>query len=284
MKIRLGLILLLCFSLGGCASLVSSATSQVADNVTLAILNQNDPETVRDGAPAYLIMIDGLIEGDPENVRLLLSGAKLYGSYTAAFLIDDEERARRLADKSLAYARRGICAQDDAVCEALGGRLDNFKEVLQTTNKSDLPALYELAAAWSGWIRLNASDWNAIADVSRVTALFEHCLVLDETYDNGGSHVYLGVIKSFLPATLGGKPEEGRQHFERAIEISSGHNLMIRVLMAEHYARNIFDQELHDSLLNSVLEAEGEYPGFTLINALAKQQAEKLLAESEEFF
>ena len=122
MKIRLGLILLLCFSLGGCASLVSSATSQVADNVTLAILNQNDPETVRDGAPAYLIMIDGLIEGDPENVRLLLSGAKLYGSYTAAFLIDDEERARRLADKSLAYARRGICAQDDAVCEALGGR------------------------------------------------------------------------------------------------------------------------------------------------------------------
>jgi hypothetical protein len=284
MILRIALLLCLPLALGGCASLVSSATARMADNVTVAIQNQDDLATVRDGAPAYLIMIDGLIEGDPENVKLLLSGARLYGSYTSAFLIDDPERARRLAAKSLEYARRGLCAQDEAVCEALDGRLDNLEEVLTTTNLSDLPALYEYAAAWSGWIRLNASDWNAIADVSRVTALFEHCLVLDETYDNGGAHVYLGVIKSFLPATLGGQPEVGREHFERAIEISAGHNQMIKVLMAEHYARNIFDKELHDKLLNEVLEADPVYPEFTLINMLAKQQATKLLAESDDFF
>lgn len=281
---RFALLLCLPVVLGGCASLVSSATARMADNVTLAIQNQDDPDTVRDGAPAYLIMIDGLIEGDPENVKLLLSGAKLYGSYTAAFLIDDEERAIRLAAKSLDYARRGLCVQDETVCAALDGRLDNLNEVLEGTNRSDLAALYEYAAALSGWIRLNPSDWNAIADISKVNAMFERCLVLDETHDNGGAHVYLGVIKSFLPATLGGKPELGRQHFERAIEISSGQNLMIKVLMAEHYTRTIFDRELHDALLTSVLEADGEYPEFTLINALAKVQAERLLAESEEFF
>lgn len=284
MMARLLLLLCLPLALGGCASLVSSATARMADNVTLAILNQDDPDTVRDGAPAYLIMIDGLIEGDPENVRLLLSGAKLYGSYTAAFLIDDEERAKRLAAKSLEYARRGLCAQDKAICAALDGRVDNLKLVLEGSNRSDLPALYEYAAAMSGWIRLNASDWNAIADVSRVTALFEQCLVLDETHDNGGAHVYLGVIKSFMPAALGGKPEQGREHFERAIEISSGQNLMIKVLMAEYYARNIFDRELHDALLTSVLGAEAVYPEFTLINKLAQLQAEKLLAGAEEFF
>ena len=77
-------ILLCMFVLTGCASIVSSATSKMADNITLAILNQDDPATVRDGAPAYLLMIDGLIEGDPENRNLLLAGAKLYGSYRSS--------------------------------------------------------------------------------------------------------------------------------------------------------------------------------------------------------
>ncbi len=63
--------------LSGCASLISSATTRMADNITLAILNQNDLETVRLGAPAYLLMLDGLIEGDAENTDLLLAGAKL---------------------------------------------------------------------------------------------------------------------------------------------------------------------------------------------------------------
>ena len=40
---KLFLIPLAVFALSGCASLVSSATSKMADNITLAILNQDDP-------------------------------------------------------------------------------------------------------------------------------------------------------------------------------------------------------------------------------------------------
>lgn len=277
------LVVIFLLAMTGCASLLSSATSRMADNITLAILNQDDPATVRDGAPAYLLMIDGLIEGDPENTDLLLAGAKLYGSYTTAF-VDDEARAKRLADKAFLYARRALCQQVVQVCDALEFRLNEFTMSFTHTDKSDLKVLYGFAAAWTGWIRINASDWNALADVSKMTALFEHCLTLDETFDGGGAHIYLGVIKSFLPVALGGKPELGREHFERAIEISAGQNLMIHVLMAEHYARTVFDQELHDRLLTRVKTADADYPGYTLINALAKQQAARLLAESEDFF
>ena len=276
-------ILLIVSVLSGCASLVSSATSGMADNISLAISNQDDPATVRDGAPAYLIMIDGLIEGDPQNQNLLLAGARLYGSYTAAF-IEDEPRAQRLASKSLSYARRALCIEDIEVCDAIDSKLDQFEASLAGTGKSELKALYSFASAWASWIQVNASDWNAVADLSKVTALFERCLVIDEGYDGGGAHVYLGVIKSLLPAALGGKPELARAHFERAIEISAGHNLMISVLMAKNYARNVFDQELHDALLTSVEAAPADYPGYTLINTLAKLEAEQLLAESEDFF
>ena len=276
-------ILLIISVLTGCASLTSSATSQMAGNISRAISNQDDPATVRDGAPAYLIMIDGLIEGDPENPDLLLAGAKLYGSYTAAF-IEDQPRARRLANKSLSYARRALCIEVVEVCAAIDSKLDQFAASLADTGKRDLKVLYSFAAAWASWIRVNSTDWNAVADLSKVTSLFERCLVIDETYDGGGAHVYLGVIKSLLPAALGGKPELSRAHFERAIEISEGHNLMISVLMAKHYARNVFDQELHDELLIAVEAAAADYPGYTLSNTLAKLEAEQLLAESEDFF
>jgi len=267
----------------GCASLISSATSRMADNITLAILNQDDPDTVRDGAPAYLLMIDGLIEGDPESTDLLLAGAKLYGSYASAF-VEDETRAQRLANKSYAYAKRALCEQAEDLCNSVNGKLDQFEASLATTGKRDIKVLYGFAVAWAGWIQANASDWNAIADITKVKALFQHCIVLDESFDGGGSHIYLGVFESLLPPSLGGQPEISRNHFERALEISQGRNLMISVLMAKHYARLVFDQELHDSLLTEVVSANAEYPGYTLINTLAKPQAEQLLAESEEFF
>ena len=118
--IRISTALVALIMLAGCASIISSATSRMADNLTLAILNQNDLETVRVGAPAYLLMIDSFIEGDAENTDMLLTGAKLYSSYTSAF-IKDEERAKRLADKSLDYAKTALCLEISSLCGVLGG-------------------------------------------------------------------------------------------------------------------------------------------------------------------
>ena len=266
--------------LNGC---VSSAMSSMADNLSNAILNQNDPATVRDGAPAYLVMIDGLIEGDPENTDLLLTGSRLYGSYTSAF-VEDEVRSRRLAQKSFDYAKRALCLEAEDFCEQLDSKLGPFKASLAEVDEDEIKLLYQFSVAWAGWVQVNSSDWNALADLSKLTALFEHAVILDEGFDDGGAHVYLGVLGSQLPPSLGGKPELARAHFERAIEISAGRNLMFSVLMAEHYARLVFDQELHDTLLTSVKGSEAEYNGYTLVNTIAKIRAEKLLAESQDYF
>jgi hypothetical protein len=281
--IRLAVFLLCLLALPGCATMVSSATAKMAENIDKAIRNQDDPTTVRDGAPAYLLMVDGLVEGDPDDVELLLAGASLYGSYTSAF-IDDEARARRLAGKALGFARRAICIELVPVCEASDGKLDEFELSIESTSTVDLRVMYAYAVAWAGWIQINSDDWNAVADLSKVTALFERCLALDEAYDHGGAHLYLGVIKSLMPPALGGKPELARQHFDRARELSEGKNLMVDVLMAQHYARMVYDQELHDRLLAEVQTARANYDGFTLINTLAKIEAQRLLAESAEFF
>lgn len=281
--VRPGLILLCLLVMPGCASLISSTTSKMADDINLAIRNQDDPATVRDGAPAFMLMIDGLIEGDPENENLLLAGSKLYGSYATAF-VEDPARAQRLASKSLAYAKRALCLELPAVCQASGEKLNLYEASLASVSRGDLGVFYAYAVAWAGWVQVNASDWNAVADLAKVTASFERCLMIDETYDGGGAHLYLGVLKSLLPPALGGKPEVARAHFERARSLSGGENLMVNVLMARYYARLVYDQELHDTLLHEVQAARTDYPGYTLINSLAKAEADQLLAESADFF
>ena len=131
---------------------------------------------------------------------------------------------------------------------------------------------------------LLSGDWDAIADLPRVEAMLERVVALDEGYDRGQAHLYLGVMRTLLPPALGGRPREGRAHFERAIALSKGRNLMAKVEFARRYARLVFDQAMHDRLLREVLEADPREPGLTLSNTLARQQARQLLATSEDYF
>jgi hypothetical protein len=92
------------------------------------------------------------------------------------------------------------------------------------------------------------------------------------------------VIDSLRPASLGGKPEEGKANFDKALELSAGKNQMVRVLYAQFYARLVFDQALHDKLLNEVLAADPVAPRLTLINTLAKGKAKALLESGKDYF
>jgi hypothetical protein len=269
--------------LAGCAALMRPAGNRFAENLTSSILDQNDVETVRDGAPAYLLAVDGLIEGDPGNAALLLTGARLYGAYASAF-VEDEARAQRLWNRALGYARRALCSENSKQCGALERPFDDFVLSLEAVDRSDVPALYGFGAAWAGWVQAHSEDWGAVAEVPKIEALMRRVVDLDESYDHGGAHLYLGVLLTQRPASLGGQPEQGREHFERAIALSQGRNLMAKVLYARSYARLVFDRPLHDRLLREVLAADPQAPGLTLSNTLARDEARGLLDEADEYF
>ncbi|HEX4481185.1 MAG TPA: TRAP transporter TatT component family protein [Rudaea sp.] len=270
-------------ALTACASVVNRATHQFTENLTTGILNEDDIDTVHDGVPAYLMLIDGIIEGDPENASTLLAGAKLYGAYAGGF-VGDPVRAQRMADRAYNYARRALCVREKKLYDALQGPFDQFQTALNQADKRDIETLYGFAAAWAGRTQVNTGDWNAIADLPKLQSLLMEIAAIDPGYDNGGAYLYLGVINSIRPASLGGKPEEGKANFDKALELSQGKNQMVRVLYAQFYARLVFDKELHDKLLNEVLAADPVAPRLTLINTLAKVKAKALLESGKDYF
>ena len=79
-------------TLQGCASLVGSVTQNFANDLGTAILESDDPDMVRDGAPAYLILIDSLLAGNPQNASLLEQSAELHSAYAGAFVAEPERR------------------------------------------------------------------------------------------------------------------------------------------------------------------------------------------------
>lgn len=271
------------FLLSGCSNMMSSATRGMADNLNTAIMNQNDLETVRQGAPAYLIMIDSFIEGAPNDIDLLVAGSGLYGAYSGAF-VNDPERARRLSDKSLQYAHHALCIKRPNLCGINKLPFKEFEPTVQNIQQSDLIVIYPWSVALAGWIQARTDDWNAIADIPRVKAIMQRVIEIDPAYDEGGAQLYLGVLNALMPPAMGGKPEVAREHFEQAIQLSEGKDLMAKTLYAQYYARMTFNQELHDQLLREVIESSAEVPGMTLINTLAQEKASKLLAESPDFF
>jgi len=269
--------------LAACSAVVSSTTGRMASSLSQALVNQNDPETVRQAAPAYLVLIDGLIEDNPNNAGVLLAGAELYSSYASAF-VEDPVRAKRLALKGRDYGWAGLCRHKKTMCETWTAPYEDFEASLATLGPKDVDAAFVTASAWVTWIRANRGDWSAIADKARVDAMIRRVVEIDPTYKNGAAYLYLGALESLLPAAMGGRPEEGRKNFEKAIEMSDGKNLMAKVLFANEYARLTFDRELHDRLCQEVIAADPVFPGMTLSNALAQDEARELLADSEDYF
>lgn len=276
-------LFLVALGASGCVALVNKASQRFADNLGAAILNENDPGTVRDGVPSYLLLLDAMIEGNPNDDGKLLAASKLYGSYAGGF-VAEPERAKRLAVRAYDYARRATCIRLEPFCDVLAQPFDPFSAELAKVAVKDLDVLAGLGAAWAGRIQQDSGDWNAIADLPKVEAIYERILALDPNYDGGSAYMVLGVLNSLRPAQFGGKPEVGKQNFEKAVALSQGRNLMAKTLYAQYYARLVFDQELHDRLLNEVLAAAPEAPKLTLMNVLAQERAKALLASGKDYF
>lgn len=269
--------------LSGCGAIVSSAASGMADSISSAILEQEDPELVREGIPTFLLLLDSMVASSPDNPALLGGTAKLYAAYGAAF-VSDEQRAKILTGKAHELGKRALCASDSSACDLEKYVFDDYAHIIRALGNKSADALHSYAISSLAYIRTHSDDWVAMADLPKIEVALEHLLELDSGEKAGSVNMYLGILNSLRPPALGGRPERGQQYFETAIGLTGGKDLNVKVEYARGYARLVYDRELHDQLLNEVLASEVKQTGYTLGNSLARKQAEELLASADDYF
>ena len=269
--------------LGGCSSLASSAADDMAGNLSAAILNQEDPELVRESLPAYLLLLDSLAASPDASPAVLGAAARLYAAYAVVF-VDDPVRAGTLATRARTYGNRAACAASDDACNLDAVSYADLPARLDSIKAPQAAPLFSAAVGSLAYLRTHSDDWQALAELPRIEAVLKRLLVIGDPADAGTVNSYLGILNTLRPAALGGQPEQGRAYFEKAVELTGGRDLSVLVEFARSYARLVYDRELHDSLLNRALAADPVQNGYTLLNTLAQKQAAELLSSANDYF
>ena len=269
---------------GGCAHLRTSLAGSFIADVAAATAKHDDVELVSSAIPIFLLLIDGLLDKDPDNKQLLTKAAEAYTLFGAIVEMDDPIRARRLYRRAKGYGFRAL-AQNAEVARLLEASYRDFSVLPELLEEDDLNAVFWTASSWGAWISVNLGSIAALADLPRVILLMEWVLEKDEAIFNASPHLFLGIYHAARPQLLGGRPQQALFHFERALELTEEQSATVLVQMARFYAVQAFDRELYVSLLNRALAIPVDIDlELTLQNAAAHRLARRLLAEVNEIF
>jgi len=279
--------LCLFFLLSACfpnKKLTVGATATLLEGVAKASSQQSDLRVLREGMPAYLMLIDGMIQTLPDHEQLLLAGAQSYSSFASLFVEDqDKEYANLLYLKGRQYALRSL--ERSGFKDPLQRPFEDFDRGLKRLGKKDVPILFWTATCWANWIRLNLDSMEALSELPRVEAMMRRVLELDEGFHYGGAHLFMGIWYASRPKIAGGDLKKAQEHFLKALDLGQRRFLMAYVYYANFYARKSEDRGLFVATLQKVLDTPADtLPDLVLVNTIAKKQAKELLSHVEEYF
>lgn len=278
---------LLCLTLSGCFSgqqMITDGAAGLFKEISVSANRQSDITLVRQGLPAYLMLIDGMIQSHPENQKLLLAGAQVTVSYAGLLEEEESSRAAQLIQKAKTYALRAL--EQDPLFKGMADKpLDLFESSLKKAERDQVPLLFSVGSVWGTWIAQGPDPVEGMADLPKVEALMDQVLQLDPGYYYGGPHLFKGIMLSARPVQFGGNLEQAKAHFQQALQYSQGKFLMTSIYFAQYYAKQRLDRELFVKTLTQVLAAPADIdPDLTLVNTLAQEKARKLLAQVDDFF
>ncbi len=257
----------------------SSLTSGLANS----LYKQEDIKLVEDGAPAYLILVEALIDAKPKNKKMLVSGIQMFSAYSSAF-VNDPERSKIFADKTKAWALM-LLRTYPKFKEYEYAEIDIFMKWVNTIQKKDVPYVFWAANAWIMWIISDSESIEALLDLPKAKAIIDKIYEVDSTYYYGAPHLFYGIYNCVIPESIGGDLKKAKEEFDKALEYSTDKLLMTKVYLAQFYYKAKFDKKNFIKTLREVINADIEkYPEVRLLNSIAKNQAKELLKKVDEFF
>lgn len=257
-----------------------------------------DYDLVGQAMPNNLIQLEGFLRIVPENEIFLLQAMRGYVSYGYGWLEDRAEthdlvgeyeeaavlrgRAKLLYLRARDLGKHWIGLHHEGMEDALAGDIEGFEQWLQGIDDPEqVPMLLWTGYAWGSYINVAKDDMEAVADLAYAQALVERAVELDEPYYHAAGVTFLAVVNT---SALGADLDAAQQLWERSLELTERHNLLVLVNMAKLYAVKRQDRALYISLLREVLEAGDVLPEARLGNRIARRRAARYLTQVDDLF
>jgi len=302
---RIVLVILLSSLAAACdmTSLAARSSAGLFRRASVAFDEQFDYELARQAAPAFLLQFEGLLRVVPDDEDVLFSASKAWSSYAFGFIENDllaaeargaqaeadlfRDRARRMYARAREVGLRLL----ERMAPGLGAatragpeRLSQFVR-RELDDPADAPALFWTGNAWGLQIDISRDDPALVADLALPRILVQRSVELDESYQQAAGHTFLGYDASILSPALGGDPERGREHFERALALTRRDALLVQLNYARSYATQTQRRDLFAALLDEVVSApERGADESRLANQVACRRAQQLLDQIDELF
>lgn len=284
----------------GCSTIKHSAVNSVGDSIAAgsnSYASDDDPELIKAAAPFSLKLIESLLAETPNHRGLRLAAASGFTQYGYAFVQQDADeleatdhagamalraRARRLYLRARDHGLRGLEVTHAGFAAAL--RKDPHAAA-QACTREDVGLLYWTAAAWSAAIAVTKDRPDLIAELPEAEALIDRALELDESFDHGAIHTFLITYEMARPGGQGDPAARARAHFDRAVELSGGHDASPYVSLAEAVCLPAQDRAQFESLLNKALAIDPDaQPNSRLVNLIMQRRARWLLGRIDDLF
>ena len=165
--------------------------SSLTNGLANSLYKQKDIKLVEDGAPAYLILVEALIDSNPRNKKMLVMGIQMFSAYSSAF-VEDRERSGIFAEKTKNWALI-LLRTYPRFKESENADFDTFMKWVGTIHKNDIPYVFWAANAWIMWIIANADSVEALIDLPKAKA------IIDKIYELDFGHLKKGNTRNCPP-------------------------------------------------------------------------------------
>lgn len=284
--------------------LTVNTTSKVLVKAQPSLKQEPDYEMASRAIPASLKTVEGFHMVDPENKRLVKILAEGYCQYATGFIEDEWEVAsldKRFDDAEYHSQRAtkafircmgyGLELLGGDWKKALVGDAASFAKKVSGAGKDERDGLLWTGVGLAGAINQNKDDIALVSQLPKARAIFEKVAQLDENDEGRDAalralpHIALASMAVAMSKALGGKPEVGAKHFQRAMEITKNKFLLAKVFYARRYAVAVQDKALFRKALVEVLQTDpAVWPDQRLANEIAHRRARRYLKNEKEWF
>ncbi len=291
--------LLAAMLLSGC-SVKRFAINKVGDSLAnsgTTYASDDDPDLVGQAVPFGLKLMEGLLAESPKHRGLLFAASSGFTEYAYAYVQEPSEelesedlaranvlkaRARRLYLRARDYGLRGLETKHPGFGASLR---EDWKKAVRSTTRRDVPLLYWTAVSWGAAIALSKDRPDLVAEQPLVETLIDRAYELDPGFGHGAIDQFLISYESARQGANGDFAWRSKQHFDRAVALTSGQSASPFVAYAESVSAQKQDRGEFEALLQKALAVDPDArPEWRLSNLIEQRRARWLLSREDELF